>query len=111
MTNINLIRKTITGAENVVVDQFGSSTVAFFANLPKNALITSVIVNGEHLNDYAAREYGVTVEYPRELYAEDKRVVAVLRSIYDANPIINAALSYTIESFVVEYILTAIAEV
>lgn len=107
----NLIRKTITGVENVVVAQFGSSTVAFLADIPKNAVVTSVIVNGNHLNDYAAREYGVTVEYPRELYAEDKRVVAVLRSIYDANSIIDAALSYTIESFVVEYVETAIAEV
>lgn len=107
----NLIRKTITGVENVIVDTYGNNTVAFLADLPKNAVVTGVIVNGEHIKDYAAVEVGVTVEYPRAVYAESRKVAAVLRSAYDGNSVVDAARAYAIESFVVEYIETAVAEV
>lgn len=107
----NLFRKTITGVENVIVDTYGNNTVAFLAALPKNAVVTGVIVNGEYLKDYAAVEVGVTVEYPRAVYAEGIRVAAVLRSVYDGNAIVDAAKNTAIESFVVEYIETAVAEV
>lgn len=111
MTNINLIRKTITGVENVVCDQFGNNTVAFLADIPKNALVTSVIANGRHLKRASNLAEKVEVEYPRfELY-EDKRVVAVLHSEYDGNSVVDAAKNTAIESFVVEYVETAIAEV
>lgn len=114
MTNINLIRKTITNDEhniNVVCDQFGNNTVAFLADIPKNALVTSVIVDGAHLVDYATAEDGVTVEYPRAVAAEGKRVVARIRSEYDGNKVVDAARLLAIDSFVVEYVETAIAEV
>ena len=111
MTNINLIRKTITGVENVVYDQFGNNTVAFLADIPKNALVTSVLVNGKHLKTSRNPANEVTVEYPRKDYYDDKRIVAVLYSVYDGNEIVDAAKLLSIGSFVVEYVETAIAEV
>lgn len=114
MTNINLIRKTIEVNEtemNIVVDQFGNNTVAFLADIPKNALVTSVLVNGGHLKTSRNPANEVTVEYPRDDYYEGKRVVAVLHSVYDGNKIVDAAKLLGIENFVVEYVETAIAEI
>jgi hypothetical protein len=113
MTNINLIRKTITGVENVVCDQFGNNTVAFIADLPKNALVTSVLVDGKHLDNVNNLASKVEIGYYRgdgETY-NGKQVAAVLYSEYDGNPIVDAARAFEIESFVVEFIGTAIAEV
>lgn len=113
MTNINLIRETIEVNEtemNIVVDQFGNNTVAFLADIPKNALVTSVLVNGKHLKTSTNPANEVTVEYPRKDYYDNKRVVAVLYSVYDGNPIVDAAKLLAIDSFVVEYVKTAIAE-
>lgn len=117
MTNINLIRKSIVVDENnmnIVIDQHGYNTLAFladFSDIPKNALVTSVIVNGKHLKRASNLAEKVEVEYPRfELY-EDKRVVAALHSEYDGNPLVDAARALAIKSFVVEYLETAIAEV
>ena len=114
MININLIRKTIKVDEhnfNIVTDQFGNNTVAFLADIPKNALVTSVLVNGKHLKTSMNPANEVTVEYPRKDYYDDKRIVAVLYSVYDGNEIIDAAKAFAIKDFVVEYIETAIAEV
>lgn len=114
MTNINLIRKTIEVNEhdvNVVCDQFGNNTVAFLADIPKNALVTSVLINGKHLKTSRNPANEVTVEYPRDDYYEGKRVVAVLHSVYDGNEIIDAAKALEIKYYVVEYVETAIAEV
>lgn len=114
MTSINLIRETIEVNEtemNIVVDQFGNNTVAFLADIPKNALVTSVLVNGGHLKTSRNPANEVTVEYPRDEYFEGKRVVAVLYSKYDGNAIVDAARMNTISDMVVEYIETAIAEV
>lgn len=114
MTNINLIRKEIIVDEkeiHIVVDQFGNNTAAFLADIPKNALVTSVLVNGKHLKTSTNPASEVTVEYPRKDYYEGKRVAAVLYSVYDGNPIVDAAKLNAIESFVVEYVMTAIAEV
>lgn len=107
----NLIRKTITGVENVVCDQFGNNTVAFLADIPKHALVTSVIVNGKHLKTAKNPAEKVTIEYPRDEYYEGKRVAAVIYSEYDGNSVVDAAKNTAIEGFVVEYIETAIAEV
>ena len=107
----NLFRKTITGVENVVYDQFGNNTIAFLADIPKNALVTSVLVNGKHLKTSTNPASEVTVEYPRKDYYDNKRIVAVLYSVYDGNPVVDAARLNAIESFVVEFIGTAIAEV
>ncbi len=114
MTNINLIRKPIKVNEtemNIVVDQFGNNTVAFLADIPKNALVTSVLVNGEHLKRSSNLVEKVTVEYPRFEPYKNMRVVAMLYSEYDGNKIVDAAKLLAIDSFVVEYIETAVAEV
>ena len=105
-------KKKITGLENIRnTDIYGNNTVAFCADIPANAVVDSVIVNGIHLNDYAATEIGVTVEFPRAVFAEGERVVAVLRSEYDGNAIVDAARAFAIADFDVLYHLEAIAEV
>jgi hypothetical protein len=114
MTNINLIRKTIPNNEhniNVVCDHFGYNTVAFLGDIPKNAFVTSVLVNDKHLKTSFNPSAEVIVEYPRKDYYDDKRVVAVFHSVYDGHPIVDAARNLAINSFVVEYVETAIAEV
>ena len=115
MTNINLTRKEIIVNEekiNIVTnDHYGYNTVAFLADVPKNALVTSVLVDGKHLKTAKNPAEKVTVEYPRDEYYEGKRVVAVLHAEYDGNKIVDAAKMLAIKSFVVEYIGTAIAEV
>ena len=104
-------RKTIVGAENVVYDQFGNNTVAFLADLPKNAIVTSVLVNGKHLKtaDNLAKE--VTVDYYRTDEYFGKRVAALLYSVYDGNEIVDAVKAFAINEFEVEYIEVAIAEI
>jgi hypothetical protein len=114
MTNINLIRKTIPNNEhniNVVCDQFGNNTVAFLADIPKNALVTGVLVDGLHIKSAKNIADEVTVDYYRDDVYEGKRVVAVLHSAYDGNEIIDATRNLAINGFVVEYVETAIAEV
>lgn len=115
MTDIKLDRKEITVDEKeihiVTNDHFGYNTVAFLADIPKNALVTSVLVNGKHLKTAKNPAEKVTVEYPRDEYYEGKRVAAVLQSEYDGNEIVDAARNLAIKSFVVEFIGTAIAEV
>lgn len=112
----NLIRETIIVDEkdiHIVVDQFGNNTVAFLADLPKNALVTSVLVDGKHLKNANNLAAAVTVDYFRgdgETY-DGKTVAAVLYSEYDGNEIVDAARAFAIESFVVEYIKTAIVEI
>lgn len=115
---VNRIRKTITGSENVVYDVFGNNTVAFLADLPKNAIVINVIVTGEKNGEKFVRNLVV----PHEL-AEDvrvsfyhnteycgKTVAAVLHSVYDGNEIVDAAKMLAIEEFTVEYIAAAIVE-
>jgi hypothetical protein len=104
-------KKKITGVEKIRIDTYGNNTVAFCADIPANAVVDSVIVHGVHLGDYAATEVGVTVEFPRSVYAEGERVVAVLRSVYDGNAVIDLAKAYAIADFDVLYHLEAIAAV
>ena len=111
----NLIREKIIVDEKdiyiVTNDHFGYNTVAFLANIPKNALVTSVLVNDKHLKTTKNPAEKVSVEYPRDEYYEGKKVAAVLQSEYDGNEIVDAARNLAINSFVVEYIKTAIFEI
>lgn len=114
----NVIRKTITGTENVVFDVFGNNTVAFLADLPKNVIVTNVIVTGKANNKTFVTNLvtpydlanSVYVSFPPDTYCEGKTVVAVLHSEFDGNRIVNAAKAYEIEKFTVAYIKTAIVE-
>ena len=107
----NLFRKTITGVENVIVDQLGNNTVAFLADIPKNALVTSVLIAGRHIKQAYNPAINVSVEFPRDEDYNGKRVAAVLHSAFDGHKIVDSARAFKIESFVVEYIETAVAEV
>ena len=110
----NLIRKTITNDEhnfNVVCDQFGNNTVAFLADIPKNAIVTGVLVDGLHLKSVKNIEDCTSVDYFRDDFYDGKRVVAVYCYTYDNNALANLAKSFMLNSFVVEYIESAIAEV
>lgn len=112
---LNLIRKEIVVNElctNLVLDYYGYNTLAFITNdIPKSALVTSVLVDGKHLKSAFNPSAEVTVEYPRDEYYEGGRVVAVLHSVYDGNKIVDAARNLALGCFTVEYIETAIAEV
>ena len=96
---------------NLVLDYYGYNTLAFLADIPKSALVTSVLVDGKHLKSAFNPSAEVTVEYPRDEYYEGKRVVAVLHSVYDGNKLVDAARSFALGCFTVEYVETAIAEV
>lgn len=114
MTNISLIRKTIPNNEhniNVVCDQFGNNSVAFLADIPKNALVTGILVDSLHLKSAKNIEDEATVDFYRDDVYEGKRVVAVYRYTYDNNALANRAKQLMLESFVVEYVETAIAEI
>lgn len=114
MTNINLIRKTITNDErnfNVVCDQFGNNSIAFLADIPKNAIVTGVLVDGLHLKSVKNIEDEVTVDFYRDDVYDGKRIVAVYRYTYDNNALANLAKAFMLTEFVVEYIETAVAEV
>ena len=110
MTNINLIRKTITGVENVVVDLYGNNSITFVADIPKNALVTGVLVDGLHLKSAKNIEDSVSVDYYRDDVYNGKRVVAVYRYTFDNDVLANKAKAYMLGNFVVEYIETAVAE-
>lgn len=114
MTNINLIRKTVVVDENnhnIIIDQFGNNTVAFLADVPKNAIVTGVLVDGLHLKSVKNIEDLVAVDFFRDDVYEGKRVVAVYCYTYDNNALANRVKAFMLNSFVVEYIETAIAEV
>jgi hypothetical protein len=96
---------TVHGNENVVCELYDDTTsVAFLADLPRDAVVDSVIVNGEHLADRELTEStkDVRVDFPRGLYLGDKRVAAVLRSSGGSDLEV-LAKQYLIESFDVEY--------
>lgn len=95
---------------NIVVDQFGYNTLAFLADIPKNAMVTGILVDGLHLKSARNIENEVTVDFYRDDVYDGKRVVAVYRYTYDNNGLANLAKSFKPFSFVVEYIETAIAE-
>lgn len=111
---ITLYREKIKANEhymNIVVDQFGNNTVAFLADIPKNAVVTSVLVNGKHLKNAKNHADAVTVDYVRDEYYDGKRIVAVLHSVYDGNEIVDAARNFAINEFEVEYATIAYAPV
>jgi hypothetical protein len=104
--------KIITGCENVRRELYGCNSVAFLADLPRDAVVDSVIVNGKHLVDLAIEDsvMGVQVRFPRNLYEDGKRVAAVLHSIGGCE-LENQAAAFLIESFEVEYHAVAISRI
>lgn len=99
---------------NIVIDQFGNGSVAFLANIPKNAIVTGVFVDGKSLEDYLLdKEYGRMMRtiYPRTESFDGHRVVGIITCDNAGGDVYAKAVSWSIESFVVEYIETAFAEV
>lgn len=99
---------------NVIVDQHANGSVAFLADLPKNAIVTGVYVNGKSLEDYRLdAEYGRIMRtiYPRTESFDGHRVVGIIICDNCGGEVYMSAQSFGIENFVVEYIETAVAEV
>lgn len=98
---------------NVMPDVLANGSVAFLADLPKGAIVTSVIVNGKSLEDYLFDdEYGymMRVIYPKTMEFEGHRVIAMFMSP-NAGELYHNAVAHMIEEFTVEYVETAISEV
>ena len=95
---------------NIIVDYFGNNTAAFIADLPKNAIVTDVVVNGKSIVSPLNPVNEVTVVFPPNEEYEDKTVAAVLHSVYDGNAIIDAAKALDIKNFEVKYLEVAIVE-
>lgn len=60
----------------VLTDCHANLSVSFFANIPEDAVVKSVIVDGKHLEDYIECD----VKYPRTIKDDDWRVVAVFKN-------------------------------
>ena len=74
---------TVHGVTNIVTcDPYGNNSIAFVADLPRDAVVDDVIVNGKRLADLELTEIEreVRVFFPRDLYFEGQRVVAVFTS-------------------------------
>lgn len=98
---------------NVIVDQHANGSVAFLADLPKNAIVTGVYVNGKSLEDYRLdAEYGRITRtiYPRTESFDGHRVVGIITCDNAGGDVYAKAVSWSVESFVVEYIETAVSE-
>lgn len=96
---------------NVIPDMFGNGSVAFLADIPKGSIVTGVFVNGKSLEDYRINVEGTSTIYPRNEKFEGQKVVAILTSEHCDGELYSLAVAYLIESFIVEYIETAVAEV
>lgn len=97
---------------NVIFDLFGNGSVAFLADIPKNSIVTGVFVNGKSLEDYRINvDGGVSTIYPRNEKFEGHKVVAISTSELCIGELYSLAVAHCIESFIVEYIETAVADV
>lgn len=102
-------KKTIKGVENVIGDRFGADTVAFLADLPTNAVVDGVKVNGVWLDDMITDPIPMIVTYPRTVVEDGKRIAAFIRYMYNGGALYNEAVAYMIEEFEVYYHEEAIA--
>jgi hypothetical protein len=115
---INTIRKEIIANEeflNIIIELNGVGSVTFLADLPKNAIVTGLFVNGKSLANYrleASRNDGRKdeIHYPRNGIFEGHNVAAVYVDESCGGELYGLATSGDIKSFVVEYIETAIVE-
>lgn len=111
-------RKEIKSNEelyNIIPEVLGVGTVTFLADIPKNAIVTGVFVNGKSIEDYCFAEYRnngykeISL-YPRNEMFEGHPIVAVYIDETCSGELYGLATSGSIESFVVEYIDVAIVE-
>ena len=117
MTTINIKRKETPVIGECVHVYFGTpfnGSVMFLADLPKNALVTGVVVKGKHLEDRLLDPNcgdSLRVTYPKDEMFENHRVVAVYDDPNCVSDLYNELFAGKIDSFVVEYIEIAVSEV
>ena len=115
---INVNTKEFTANEaiiNVITEMNGVGSVTFVADLPKNAIVVDVLVNGKSIENYrlaAYRNNGQKDEviYPRNEMFEGQTVVAVYFDETCGGELYNLAFSGSIKDYVIKYIETAIVE-
>lgn len=81
----------------VLADTHSNLSVSFFADIPEDAVVKSVIVDGKHLEDYVE----ASAVYPRTIKDNGWRVVAVLRNC-GRTDVHEKAIHGEIPEFVVE---------
>lgn len=81
----------------VLADCHANGSVSFFADIPEDAVVKSVIADGKHLEDCIECD----VVYPRTVKDSDWRVIAVLKHA-DRTSIYEKAQHGEIKEFVVE---------
>lgn len=93
-----LNKKNITDNGYVLANFYSQGSVVFIADIPENAVVDAVKVNGKFLDDLISSD----VKYPRTLKDGHYRVVAVVNNCigYD---LYSEAESSGIESFEVYY--------
>jgi hypothetical protein len=95
----------------------GNGSVTFLADIPKNAIVVDVLVNGKSLESYRLAEYrnnGIKddVIYPTDDVFEERKVVAVyIDETCGSGELYNLVFSGEAKSLAVKYIETATAEV
>jgi hypothetical protein len=97
------MKKTIKGVENIIGDRLGVNTVAFLADLPVNAIVDGIKVNGVWVSDMILDPNPMLVTYPRTAAEDGKRIAAFIRYFYDGGALYNEAMAYMIEEFEVYY--------
>lgn len=101
---------------NVVCGLHGNCSVAFVAELPKNAMVVNVLVDGKNVENYCLDEYRnngnkSVVIYPRNEMFEGKTVACVYVDENCGSELYNLAFSGSIKTLAIDYISTAIANV
>lgn len=104
-------RKKITIDNGIVfTDCLCQNSVEFTADIPRNAVVHCVRVNGKTLDNYALN--GV-LTYPKEVYFESKAVVAIVRFPEGASneELYQLAQAAELNDFEVEYLEGYVAEI
>lgn len=100
---------------NTFTGMHGNGSATFLADLPKNAIVVDVLVNGKSIENYRLAEYrnnGImhNVIYPTDEVFEGKNVVAVYVDETCGGELYNLVVSGGAKNIVVKYIETAIVE-
>lgn len=107
MTYRNVLKKNINNDNGyVLADYYSACSVAFFANIPDNAVVDTVKVGDRYLEDIVLS--GAPI-YPRTLKDGEMRIIAVMNGI-ERDKIYNEVIAGNIEQFEVFYHKESISE-
>ncbi len=85
----------------VVTDYAGNNSISFFADIPRNAVVDAIKVDGAFLEDIGRKKI---IEYPRQLTDGIMREVATVHYENDVpQELIDNINSYRIKAFEVYY--------